>query len=296
MDNDCDGIADNGFPCPDDTVHNTSPFTGGAYLQGTLEEGLACYEALQQVWPSLTDDYITGFDCYANNFRFSRLDGTIFYYATFSGIFRNGASETADDDTLLSTAPCDDSFIIDFDLDATGTLYYDCLGILYRGDAEIVAGSLSSIAGVLDDGRIILTRGDQFAVLNAQGRELSRFPPPKLFAGSVGVNPQATTIQDNRAYVALSRTYPPDEREVLVYRIDPDSTFRLVRRAPIAGASLVLSDGTILVRGYEGTSVDERIVAYPPDNSSRVVWREAESTTVRIHGGGQILAGPRRGN
>jgi hypothetical protein len=293
MDNDCNGIVDNGFPCPDDSVQNTSPFTGGAYLQGTLQEGIAGYEALQQFWPTLEADYITGFDSYADYYRFSRLDGTIFYYATFSGVFRNGVSETPDDDTLLSTTPCDDSLssITDFNLDATGTLYYACRQVLYRGDAEIVAGTFSAIAGVLDDGRIVVTRGGQFAVLNAQGRELSRFPPPTLFAGSLSVIPSATTIQDNRAYIAFGRTYLPNEREVVVYRIDPDSTFRLVRRARNAGVGLVLSDGTLFAR--VSGSDNERIVGYFPDNTSRDVWREAEATTVRAHIGDQILVGPR---
>jgi hypothetical protein len=286
LDNDCDGIADNGFPCPDDSVHNTSPFTGGVYLQGALR--LGGDDALQQFWPTLSEDYETGFDSYANDFRFSRLDGTIFYFATFSGIFRNGTSDTPDDDILLSTAPCDDDFYLgDFDVDATGTLYYECSDVLYR------AGTFSSIAGVLDDGRIVLSRNG-YAVLDAEGRELSRFPPPNFFAGSVGLIPAATTIQDNRAYVALSRRYLPDEREIIVYRIDPDSTFRFVRRAPVFYSglyALVLSDGTIFES--KSSTVGDFITGYFPDNSSRVVWREEDATTVVSNIYYQLLVGPR---
>src|SRR4051812_47346786 len=34
LDNDCNGIVDDGEACPDPAVANTTPFTGGVYLHG----------------------------------------------------------------------------------------------------------------------------------------------------------------------------------------------------------------------------------------------------------------------
>jgi hypothetical protein len=98
----------------------------------------------------------------------------------------------------------------------------------------------------------------------------------------------------HRAYVALSRTYLPDEREIIVYRIDPDSTFRFVRRAPVFYSglyALVLSDGTIFES--KSSTVGDFITGYFPDNSSRVVWREEDATTVVSNIYYQLLVGPR---
>lgn len=94
--------------------------------------------------------------------------------------------------------------------------------------------------------------------------------------------------------MAFLREYEPGA-EVVVYVLDEESRFRLLRRAPVNGigsAQLVVSDGTFFVREYDPTSGgDERVYAYLPAGSRRVVWREAEALYVRAHGHGGLLQG-----
>ena len=107
---------------------------------------------------------------------------------------------------------------------------------------------------------------------------------------------RATTVSNNDAFVALTRTNVPDPPELYVYRLDPQSRWGLVRR--IAGAdpgvwTLALSDGTVLVEDQAANDTsDMHVVAYPPDSDiPREVWRESSAMAVHF-GSGQLLVGP----
>jgi hypothetical protein len=296
LDNDCDGRADDGEVCPDATVAHTLPFTGGVYLQGTTAESTCGADALQRFWPTLSPTYFHGFDCRSGWYRFRRSDHAIYYQATFSGIRQDNST----DDPAISTPPCYADVRSDFDFDAAGTLYYQCDNTVRRGNGAFIADSIRTLAATLDDGRILVTRtsgdGNDFIVLGPGGQELSRLSPRGQFVGTMTAVPQATTVVGNRAYVAFLRQYADDRREIVVFRVDEGSAWAKVRRVPVESfgfSLLALSDGTVFVRERDPATIfDDRIVVYPPGDGSHVIWREAEQTVVRTHGGYELLIGP----
>jgi hypothetical protein len=297
-DDDCNDIADDHFACPDTTVSNTTAFGGGVYFVGA--EGASYGEtALQQFWPTLRLPYYTGFGGYGKDFVFRRNDDALFYYDATRGIVMNGSGATERDDVLQLTSPCGRSVGSDYGFDGSGTLHYRCADTLRRGDGELVARSVVNLAGVIGDGRTIVTRNDggtiSYAVLSPEGEELSRFPPPDFFTGTMTPLPAATSVEDETAYVALARRY--EERDEIVgYMVDSESRWRFVRRVfvpRLTSNQLLLSDGTLLVEDQDGVGVPGTMIrAYLADNSVRIVWRDAEA--ILVHWGGQLelLVGP----
>jgi hypothetical protein len=297
IDNDRNGKIDDGEVCPDASVAGATPFTGGVYLLGTTRESQCGNDALQRFWPTQAMSYFSGFSCDARWYKFRRSDSAIYYQATFSGIHLDG--ETAD--PLQPTPPCDDQVEDIFDFDAAGTLYYRCRDIVLKARGTAVADRVASLAATLDDGRVLITRfgtdGEEFVVVDGSGNELSRLPPPREFAGDLFAVPRATTVAGNHAYVAFNRRYPVNRREIVVFHLDDRSQWSRVRRVavPDFGVELVLSDGTVLIRGHDPAvppGLDEQIVAFLPDGTSRTAWREAEQTVVRSHGHQEMLIGP----
>jgi hypothetical protein len=304
-DNDCNGEIDNGEVCPDTTVANVDPFTDGVYLLGTTTEGLCGRDALQRFWPTLATTYYSGFDCYADTYAFRRTDDTVFYTATFSGLYRDVVGGP---DVLIKTPPCGaqvDSYYSNptFGFDAAGTVYYQCSDTVRRGNGELVAQSIQRLVAVLGDGRTIVTRASlaagyglsDFVVLDANGAEIARLDPRATFAGEL--TPQgATMVSGNRAYVSFNRTYGQQDREIVAYRLNEQSAWERMRRVPVTGFgswSLVISDGTAFIREPDPTSLsEERIRALLPTGEDRIVWREADQKTVRAHGHDQLLVGP----
>jgi hypothetical protein len=313
LDNDCDGVPDNGEVCEDKTVANTDPFTDGVYLKGTTVEGSCGADALQRFWPTFSSAYFSGFDCYADTYLFRRTDDTIFYTAVQKGLYRHVATGA---DELISTPPCGvraDSYFSNptFGFDQSDTLYYQCDDTLRRANGEFVAQSILRVVAVLADGRTIVMRqtpnsivDTDYVVLGTDGQEIARLDPRPTMAGTLTAEPRAVTVSGNRAYVLFNRTYgfPGQEQsEIVAYRLNEQSTFQRMRRIPVSDRlflgyilwSLVISDGTVFIREQDPTTVsDERIRALLPTGEERVVWREADQTVVRAHGIGQMLVGP----
>jgi hypothetical protein len=312
LDNDCNGVADDHFACPDDSVANTAPFSGGIYRTGETPSFPCGSHALQQFWPERASSYRTGLACHVVWYRFRRSDGALYYHDLIDGLFRDGASATTADDVPVAM-PCKTELPIQpsawFDFDGKGTLHYQCGTQLLRGDGEVVAGSIIESAGVLDDGRVIITRPSggvsKFVVLGPQGDELNALPPPGFFTGEIWPMPFATTVRGNTAYVALERVYGQVLREAVVYEVDEDSNFRLVRRAAISvrmgnygfedSISLVISDGTVFMVGDDPMPSGpprSLLNVYLPDNTTRVFHQDAEPTDGRVFGFG-LVPGPR---
>ena len=294
-DNDCDGVADNGFVCADATVHHIVPLSRGVYLQGTTNEDECGYDVLQQFWPTHSQSYYEGFDCNAERYLFRRSDSQLFYLA--DGIYQDTATGT-NPDTLVGTTPCGLNVSGGFDFNSANQLHYQCDDKVQR-DGILVATPVTGIVSVLDDGRIIATRAavsldSQYVVFDAAGGVLSVFPEADTIAGTVTLNSNAV-VMGNTAYLTVLREYD-SKNEIMVFRVNESSVWQLVRRAsvPEFGSSVIASpEGTVLVRGVEPVSgVDEQIVAYMVDGTDFVVWSEADSATVKADGGVQMLPGP----
>lgn len=286
--------------CPNDRVAHALPFHGGVYFEGTLSEGNSERNAVAQVWPKARSSYFTGFGTYGRRCVFRPTDDALLYHDLVRGIVLNGSSPTTEDDVVQLTPPCGDRVGEDFGFDGSDQLHYRCDNALRRGNGELIARGVAILAGVIGDGRSVVVPeapSAAYAVLAVDGTELGRLYPADSFAGHITLLPLASTTRASTAYVAFLRQYEAGA-EVVVYVIDEESRFRLLRRAPVNGvgsAQLVVSDGTFFVREYDPTSSgDERVYAYLPDGSRRVVWREAETLYVRAHGQGGLLQGRAR--
>ena len=296
-DDDCNDVVDDHFACPDSGVTNTTPFSGGVYFEGDV--GVSSEIAFQQFWPSLRLPYYVGFGYYGFVFVFRKTDGALFYHDLVRGIVMNGSGATTTDDVLQLTPPCGKSVGSDFGFDGSGTLHYRCADTLRRGNGELVARSVKNLAGVIGDGRTIVTRDDAgtvtYVVLSPQGEELSRFPPPDFFSGTMTPLPGATTVTDETAYVALARHYG-EQDEIVGYLVDSEAKWRFVRRVIVSrlgNSQLILSDGTVLVEDFDSLSPPSyQIRAYLPNGSNRIVWRDAEAIFVHSSGRHQLFVGP----
>ena len=306
QDNDCDGAVDEEEACEDLTVANTDPFLGTVYLLGTLAEGACGADVIQRFYPSLSGAYTSGFECTVDWIQYRRIDGKLFYADT--GEIRRW--DPAWPHTVLPTPPCDgNAAAARFAFDAAKIMYYQCpeaadngYRSLRRSGGDVVAFG-ASLVTVLPDSRIIaLVSGDDgtdYVVLAPDGAELARLSPHADFTGEMIPNPKGTTTDGNRAYVLYNRFYGQNQEELVAFRLTESSEWQRMRRAPVetlepaaAKFHLLLSDGTILVRGQEPETGEDRIMALRPDGAVEAVWREAEQTEVRAHGGSLLLLGP----
>ena len=292
-DDDCDGTVDEGEICPDTTVRNTVPFTGGVWY--THSTSTCGRQKLLQFWPRFdTSFYYSGFDCHADWWMFRPSDDVVFYSATFSGIFEHSESGA---DTLLSTPPCEPRE--QFGFDAMDRLYYLCGTSLRRGAGELVDNDISRLILVLADGRTVVQRSSALAVLGADGSLLGTFDPSATHAGRMTLLPTAATENGNDGFIAYSRELTGQPNEIVVLRVDASSTVRPVRRIPMTTlpgfeSVRVISDGTVFVMERDPvTTFDYQIRRFAPDGTNSVVWREAE-TTFGVHIDRQILPGPLR--
>jgi hypothetical protein len=297
LDNDCNGVVDDGEVCPDATVAHTVPFTGGVYLQGTTVEGTCGTDALQRFWPARTTSYSYGFDCYAQWYRFRRSDNAIYYYSVFAGIRQN----TDTTDPIVATPPCGMDVGRQFDFDAGNTLYYQCANTVRRADGVVAAEPIAELVGVLDDGRVIATRSASdhldYIALDRNGNELSRLSPAGQFAGTLRPVTGAATMAGNRAVVVYLREFAPRKKEIVVFGIDESSAWSRVRRVEVPAfgyAQLAIPDGTVFVREPDPdnhNSASERITAYRPDGTTAIAWREVDAN-IHAFSGDQMLVGP----
>jgi len=293
-DNDCDGLIDNHEACPDPTVANTEPFDGTAYFQ---ENTSGCnYARVRRIWPTLAaPNQSNTSDCYANWFAFRPTDGRSFYYATFSGIHRNG---TQVPDPVVPTPPCGDSVDRFFGFDGAGVLHYYCQHTLFRGDGVTVATNVSTYVTTLSDGRSVIIRPSltdpeklDFVAIGVDGAELSRLSPHRDFVGAMRPNYEAAAPVGGRAYVTYLRSFGQLDYEVVVFRLTETNEWQKVRRAVVESlgqAQLALPDGTVLVEERIPGTVDERrIVAYHRDQTIDMLW-----TGDTVFTWSQLLLGP----
>lgn len=295
LDDDCDGSVDEHFVCSDDSVRHAVPFERAVYLDGSTSPGACSAVVLQRFWPTLAASYIPGAGCNTNQLLFPEFDDGLYYGA--GSLFRRTSSPP---DAKLSTPWCSSFSGLSFGFDGQGLLHYACGGILYRGDGEIITGSINNVVAVLADGRVVVTRrgwwaNTQYVVLSPSGAEIVRFPYEGMFSGDVSPVSASATTAGNTAYLGLVRTYDDgatERTEVLVYMVDTDSALRLVRRLPVPalGTFLVVSDGTVFVRSVSG--VNQTVTAYLPDHTSKIVWRTTDTPAVKPHASRLLLAGP----
>jgi len=297
LDNDCNGVVDDGEACPDPAVASTIPFTGGVYFLGAAGGG--SLDELQRFWPTLVPTPLTSFPVnFTNGLRFRRSDGALYYQATFTGISQRTSSAT---DPVIATPPCNDMVGEHFDFDASGTLYYVCSGAVFRTGGTMVA-PVVDLAAVLDDGRIIATRAGagnavDYVVLDGGGHELSR-PPTATFAGTLTPVPGAATVVGNVGYVLYRREYAIRQTEFVVFRVDEHSAWTRVRRVSVpdfGNAQLAMPDGTVYIEQPDPDDFEEttqRILAYFPDGTSKPVWHEYDIGSIRTSFESLMAVGP----
>lgn len=291
LDNDCNGVVDDGEVCPDPAVAGTMSFTGGVYFLG--DAGPGSFDELQRFWPTLVPTPLTSFPVgFTNALRFRRSDAALYYQATFTGISQRTSSAP---DPVIATPPCGNMVGEHFDFDAFNTLYYVCDDAVFRTPGGVmVAQPVSDLAAVLDDGRIIATRAGagnavDYVVLDGAGNELSR-ASTAAFAGTLTPVPGAATVVGNVGYVLYRREYAIRQTELVVFRVDEHSTWTRVRRVSVpdfGNAQLAMPDGTVYVEEHDPDNFEEstqRIIAYHPDGTSAAVWHEYDVGSIRTSG------------
>jgi len=303
VDNDCNGVIDDGHICPDSTLAHTDPFSGGAYLL-TSTPGQSPVPAVYRFWPTPAATYYSGFESNADAFIFRATDHGIYYTASSKGLLKDLPGDVPDE--VVPTPPCNDGADAwfaknpNFGFDDSNTVYYQCHTTLLRGDGSVVAEGIDRLTGVLADGRAIVTapslldRGDDFVVFSADGVELARLDPRSEFLGSIIPDPNSTTVSGDKAYVTFQRFRELGPVEVMAYRLTEDNTWELMRRIPVPYLEtwmILVSDGTLFVRTVDPIPYRTVITAFLPDGTSAVVWRAADQSVV-ADGGFQLLAGP----
>jgi hypothetical protein len=285
-DNDCDGLADEGHICPDDSVRFTEPFAGGVWFVGTLTEGLAGGGAVQRFWPSVSDSYRRIYDSYLQRARFRRSDNALFFSSN-SGLHEASPGEPA-------TPLC---FNASYDFDQTNRLYSICGDTLFRDGTPLLA-SVRWLEAVLPSGRSIVVRpalrDAVLLLLDVDGTELSRLSFTD-WSGTFEAVYGSSSVQGERAWVMVRRDIVPPE--LVVVRVDGDTgAWDVVRRLPppeLPGASTIaLPNGHVLFERQNVSASGYEFVDYPPEGPVRVLWREAEAPEVRLHGLSQFITGP----
>ena len=280
---------------PDAIPLDAAPPPGGAgfvWLVGSTEEGVGESLVIQPIYPGEAFDgsyYQEGFDEPAVDFRFRRSDGRLHYDAAFRGIVEDHPGIS---DVDVATPPCRESPAGLFDFDGEGVVHYECpvgaLSPIYR-DGTMIADMVEDIAGVLDDGRVIVTEKAYFVVLNPDGTEDTRHT-----AGAGAPSASATTVDGNDAFLLFRGT------NTIVHFNGADGIFTEVGQVDISetdlGSLLVHPGGRLFLNADDpdGVEADDRIVvSYAWDGSDRqVAWREAEQTVVRLDGNYNLFYQP----
>lgn len=285
---------------PDAIPVDAAPPPGGegfVWLVGSREEGVGERIAIQPIYPTGMFDpgyFQIGFDMGAFDFRFRRMDGRLFYDAAFRGIVEDHRDDSFQpvNDVDVATPPCKDNPAGQFDFDGAGVAHYECpvaeLSPIYR-DGTMIADMVEDIAGVLDDGRVIITEKAFYVVLDPDGTEDTRHT-----AGLGGPSASAATVVGNDAYLLFRGN------NVIVRFNGADSTFTEVGQVTLSetdlGSLLVHPAGRLFVNADDpdGDQPDDRmIVSYAFDGSDRQVhWRETEQTLVRLDGNYNLFYQP----
>jgi hypothetical protein len=272
------------------------------YVLGTSAPGACGGDALERIWPTRATSYYTGFDCYATLFQFRTTDDQLFYDSLNMGMRIDGAGAA---DAVFPTPPCADEVDENFGFDGQGRLHYLCINTLMRGNGETIATNVGRLFGVLADGRTIIvndavtnTAGAAYQVLGTDGAAINLLvPEPATSIVTAPIYKAAATTAGKDAYALVARFNDPDPSEVLVYHLDPQSHWALLRTVvgpdSTNGYFLALPDGTVLNRRDDATTGNNHIVAYlPGSNTPQEIWKSGDSPTVVSHTGVQLLMGP----
>jgi hypothetical protein len=287
---------------PDAATDTHAPSAArGVYMLGTTSPGACGGDALERIWPSRATSYYTGFDCYATQYGFRATDDQLFYDSLNMGMRVDVAGSA---DPVVATPPCADEVDQNFGFDGQGRLYYLCSNTLLRGNGETVATNVTRVFGVLADGRTIVTSdlstntaGAVFQVISPAGENVNLLIPDASVGGTTyPVGHSAATTVGNDGFVLVARVNDPDPPQVLVYHLDPQSHWELLR--PVVGLdpsfySLGLSDGTVIARGDDPQTGNNHIIAYlPGSDTPQEIWKGGDSPVVFSHTGTQLLMGP----
>jgi hypothetical protein len=282
----------------------SSPSGGprGVYMLGTTSPGSCGGDALERIWPTRATAYYTGFDCYAMLFQFRPTDDQLFYDSLNMGMRIDGAGVA---DPVVPTPPCADGVDEHFGFDGQGRLHYLCINTLLRSNGETIATNVERLFGVLADGRTIVTSdlsastsGSAYQLIAPDGAGINLLLPDPAIGGiTFPVYHSAATVAGNDAFVLVGRANDPDPPQVLVYHLDPQSRWQLLRTVvgpdPTNGTLLALPDGTVLHRRDDASSGNNHIVAYRPGSDTpEEIWKGGDSPAVFSHTGTQLLMGP----
>lgn len=299
-DNDCDGLTDERFVCPADTLSFSDEFPDSVYFIGNAH-GSSCTGILQPVWPQWINTAYTGLPCNTDQYSLRMSDGAVFFAPTHGAWYR--ARDAIEGPVRVDTTPCD---LAKPWFDSASRTYYACrvndeadVTVFRDGSPQYKGGD---IAVVLGDGRLVVhgpkpdrILPEDYVAVDARGHELARLSPYSDFEGMLKILPEASTTSEDRAYVAFERWWndPKPRSELLIFRLDENSHWDLARR--IEGAAdhvcqLVLADGTAICPASQTQGFD----ALLPDGTADADFVDPFLLTV-IEGLGawQVLAGPR---
>ena len=269
-DNDCDGLIDEGYVCPDSTVHAALPFSGTVY--GYFEYcDTTCYHySFFPIAPAMPDESPREADVEIDRTArvLFRPDGELAYLDSEGTVWR--IAEGADPE--IPTPPCF-SGVPWFDFDGAGRFYYLCGTTVRRGNGEIVHAALPSSPDLFDDsrvlasGRIIARVGSNaHVILELDGTTSAPWSPTgwsgtMIFANYV----YDTQVQGESAFLVYRRTYRGGTRnELVIFRADGAAhTFTLMRRIPVGEFpedGVALPDGRFIGGFWRGELTD-----YPTD-------------------------------
>lgn len=268
-DNDCDGIIDEGHPCPSADVSNTLPVTGvvmAVIPEPTDEDRIA----LRRIWPDRSDT-VGDFDHDSSGSVSPAGPGRYTYRSRSNALYewRMGA------DVEVDTPPCFYEREWFFDYDGAGTIYYVCDGTLRRGLGELVVPSFpgeGTVYRVTESGRALF-------------REVSR-PYEPTWLGTAGVHTAIDfgqwsgrfwhavvhpTVVGDSVFHVMHRDFRGTSRhEKVIFRLDAgEETALLVRRVPALDFSnqrvMALPDGTLLMWWPRGERPNQNVLAIPTD-------------------------------
>lgn len=275
--------------------------SGSVWLVGTTAEGSFQNVAFQPLHPGFDPDYyLKGYNGYVSRFVFRRTDGQLFYEAAFTGILEDHPNDQHewDNDVHIETPPCVDNVNANFDFDGAGVLHYRCGGgttaPLYKGNGEMIHDAVQEIAGVLDDGRIIVTDFGDYVVLGTDGTELSRYTPP---AFSEQPDPDATTVQGNQAYLLFTYVETPgDTHHLHVVRFSDTDTWTELGDFVVDDMGyyrVIHPGGRVFVHGDDpDRTFDNQIRSFDFSGKAIVHWLEKDYTIVRVHENVQLVYQP----
>src|SRR5690606_29889938 len=196
IDDDCDGVVDDGNVCPGDVVQNTKPFNGGVWY--TASTGQCGDERVLQFWPELNEDtFYSEFPCYSAQWQFRPTDGALFVYDSqgSGAVVRHHQGE---DWEIVETPGCSPNFSYYFD--GQDQLHYICQAFtttkeLRRGaTGELVRSDVEQFYQVTADGRMLVRLASQLTLLDADGDIIDVYDPSAGFSGSMTLLDQRVTV------------------------------------------------------------------------------------------------------